>query len=374
MNAQELKTLLKDVESFGEEDFAEADGRRTMPMPMDLITADQIAPIPVVPKKEAPNPWIVVAAIPEAASRSRKKKLPGRAKEKNEKLRCAARRMKVLHAASTAILGVAVAAFVGCSVFLAHYAADSVVQRKKNDAIAAEYQAATRQDADEPMRLGTGMLQKFDALYQQNNDLVGWLSMPAIGVERPVMKGSDNDYYLTHDVQRALSRYGALFADSGNILTQSQSSANLSVYGHNTKNGSMFGSLGKYRDLAFYKQNPTFSFDTLYEEKKWVIFAVIVTNAYPAQDDGNFFEWREVNLSDPNRMDTFVTELRARSLIDSPVEVGAGDKLLNLTTCAYDFKDARLVVFARELREGEEADVSDAVFNESAKRPAAWSG
>jgi SrtB family sortase len=209
-------------------------------------------------------------------------------------------------------------------------------------------------------------------LYDRNSDISGWLTIPAIGVNYPVMRTVNNEYYLTHDAERASSRYGALFLDSGNSVLPGQLSLNLSIYGHQTRNGTMFGQLSKYRDLAFYKANPTFSFDTLYEEKKWVVFAVIVTNADPAQDGGRFFEWRNPGAAEPARIDAFVAQLRQRSLIDSPVEVGPGDRLLSLTTCCYDFKNARLVVFAREMRSNETVSVVTAETNPAPLVPEAW--
>lgn len=262
-----------------------------------------------------------------------------------------AKRQKIFRMATAAVLAAAAGVFVASAVYLTHYAADSSLQRKRTTELATLYYGEECAGPGfAPSHTGVWTLRKFSALYAQNTDTRGWLSIPAAGVELPVLQALDNDYYLTHDAEMALSRYGALFLDSSDRIAPGQVSRSLSIYGHNAKNGSMFGGLSKFRDQAFYDAHPTFAFDTLFEERRWVIFAVIVTGASPAKD-GGFFEWRGgAQLETPERAEAFIALLRERSLIRSEVDVAPGDRLLSLATCCGDFKNARLVVYAREER------------------------
>jgi sortase B len=271
-----------------------------------------------------------------------------------------ARQVKRIKGVTAGVLAVASAACVGCSVYLAHYAADSAIQKRKTAEIVALYHESEESPAVGSVAYtGSGILRKFSGLYANNSDTRGWLSIPAVEVDRPILQAQDNEYYLTHDAEKGLSRYGALFLDTGNRVLPGQLANNLSIYGHNTKNGSMFGQLSKFREQAFYEENPTFSFDTLYEEKRWVIFAVIITTADQSKSD--FFEWRgEERVSTPQKAQAFLDALHERSLIASMVDVAPGDRLLSLTTCCYDYKNARLIVFARELRSGEESALTPA--------------
>jgi SrtB family sortase len=334
----------------------------------DVVCAALPAPPSAAPKNawlQAPSEALPLPQRTKTARKGRTQPKPKVAPQGGKALRGSAFRTW-----TTAVLCVAVAAFVGCGGYLVHYAADGLLQRRSNAALTQLYHGGQTRPGTLSYT-GAGMLSKFSALYEANSDLSGWLSIPGAGVDLPVYRAADNEYYLSHSAEKARSRYGALFLDAGNSVMPGQPSQNLSIYGHNTKNGSMFGQLKKFRDLAFYKKNAVFSFDTLYEEKQWVVFAVIVTNADPAQDGGNFFEWREANLSNPQSMEAFLEQLRKRSLIESPVEVGSGDRLLSLTTCCYDFKDARLVVFARELRRGETVELAAVAENANPLLPLA---
>jgi len=266
------------------------------------------------------------------------------------------------------ILVAACLAFCAGTGYLVYYAADTGLQEGRARQIQALYPA----DFDAEDRGKDGALRDFGALRAANSDCVGWLRIPGAGVDLPVML-ADDTYYLTHDAQRNKSRFGALFLDSGNVIARNGQSANLSVFGHNTKNGSMFGQLHRYRDLDFYQNNAVIQFDTLYARRSWVVFAVFITNAEAPQDYGHVFEWREQSLATPENIRAFARALKARSIIDTGVDVRPGDKLLSLTTCTYEIKGGRLVVFARALRQGETPpDPLRAGLNPAPLYPAAW--
>lgn len=272
--------------------------------------------------------------------------------------------------ATAIILVVALITAVASGGWLIDFRLETGRNQGVNDSVTEQFrrdlQAETPADDEgPPQRLG-----RFNGLYADNNDTRGWLNIPAAGVDLPVVQGRDNEHYLYHDFTGRFTRFGSIFICKDNDITPGQMCDNISVYGHNTRNGSMFGRLSRFRDAGFFRQNPTFTFTTLYEELSYVIFAVFVTNANPAQDNGNFFEYRETNL-EPEQFYALIEDIRARSMINSGVDVEHGDMLLSLTTCEGDFRDARLVVFARQIRPGEEVDVSGATAVRDFRRPAA---
>jgi sortase B len=332
---------------------------------------------PVMQEQSSPiNPWLLPTSQPQPApeQKQRTKKQSKKDVERNPKPRRTKHRAaprvpaKAARRILTVILAIAVLAASGSGGYLLYYLWDSRWQDKVN-ASASQLYHDTQQASS---YTNGGMLARFAGLYAQNSDVAGWLAIPAAQVDLPVMLSADNDYYLTRNFQKKVTRYGALFLDSSNVVSPQASSHNLSIYGHNTRNGTMFGQLRSFRDVAFYKKNPTFSFSTLYRESEWVIFAVMVTNADPKQDNGSFFDWRTDEIDSPTGAQVFLEEVRARSLIDTGITAEYGDKLLSLTTCCYDFKNARLVIFAREVRQGEVIDATGAVMNPTPKKPAAW--
>ena len=322
-----------------------------------------------IQKHIAPNPAPSSAQSPPekpalAAPKAPSKKMPGKrfVPRMPEKTLLTARSLPV-------ILAAALLAFSVGAGYLIYYAADSNLQNSRDRAVQALYPKETTGGE----RAGDGTLRQFEALCRLNSDCVGWLSIPGVGVNHPVMLEPTNSYYLSHDARRQKSRFGALFLDSDNEIARGRQSPNLSVYGHNTKSGVMFGQLHRFLDPAFYRENAVFQFDTLYIRRQWVVFAVFITNANPVQDYGERFEWREQGLVAPENIAAFSATLKQRSILDTGVDVRPGDLLLSLTTCTYEIKDGRLVVFARALRPGEAPpDPARVKVNPAPLYPAAW--
>jgi len=237
--------------------------------------------------------------------------------------------------------------------------------------------APSASDAKPPgqtVLLPTGARDTFAKLYAANKDLVGWIKVPGTKINYPVVQTKDNTYYLTRDFYKKSNRLGAIFIETGQKVTATDTSRNLTIYGHNPKTTSMFGQLVSYRTLSFYKKNPILDFDTLYEDGQWKVFAAIITNAQKAEDNGNLFDWRQTDFTTEEEFNSFIEEIRKRSLYNTGVDVTPDDRMLSLTTCVYDFNEARLIVFARKLRPGESktSGVSEATVNKTPLYPAAW--
>ncbi len=81
----------------------------------------------------------------------------------------------------------------------------------------------------------------FDRLYRINPDLVCILSIPSIDLMYPVVQGKDNKKYLSYTFEGRLNPAGCLFLDYQNNI--SDEDAPIFIYGHNMKDGSMFGNL-----------------------------------------------------------------------------------------------------------------------------------
>ena len=87
---------------------------------------------------------------------------------------------------------------------------------------------------------------KYRPLFEQNNDMVGWIRIEGTGIDYPVMQTLSNpDYYLKHSFEKTWSDYGVPYVDAGCTVGVSN---NLIIYGHNMKNGTMFHDLVKYTD------------------------------------------------------------------------------------------------------------------------------
>ena len=217
-----------------------------------------------------------------------------------------------------------------------------------------------------------GMNPSFADLYARNQDLAGWISIPALDINFPVLQTDDNDYYLRRDFYGKSTAYGNPFFDFRNHLDTLD--RNTVLYGHNMRHDDkLFGTLERLRDSETFLETPLIGLSTLYGDYTFKICAVFVTNSVAADDNGDIFNYifTETNADGFRR---YLTELNKRKLYDTGVGIELNDRLLTLSTCCYDFSNARLVIVARLLRTGESAAVDPAKVrvNENPKFPQAY--
>ena len=96
----------------------------------------------------------------------------------------------------------------------------------------------------------------FEALKKLNPHIVAWIHIPGTPVSYPVTQGEDNSYYLTRTFSKAYNGAGCIFMDYRSSLPSE--GGNTVLYGHNMKNGSMFGSLKRYWDNEYYREHSSF--------------------------------------------------------------------------------------------------------------------
>lgn len=191
-------------------------------------------------------------------------------------------------------------------------------------------------ESDEPQ-----LLPELQALYEQNNDLAGWLSIPAVGVDYPVMHAPDRkDYYLYRNFQKEDNSHGCLYIwEEADLQTPSD---NVTVFGHHMKDGSMFGNLKKYQKKSFWEENQTFTMTSLYERRTYRIFSVLVTTATV----GEGFGYHDFTGGTREEFDSMVEKFKAYALFDTGITPEYGDELVCLSTCDYSVPNGRLVVVA----------------------------
>ena len=124
-------------------------------------------------------------------------------------------------------------------------------------------------------------LPQFEELYSQNPDVVGYLEIEGTDFAYPVVQYTDNEYYLRRGFDGEENENGTPFVDYRTNLRTTQ---NTIVYGHNMRTGTMFETLLQYRDMNFYKEHPTLTFDSAYEEGEYKVIGMFIANTRP--EDG----------------------------------------------------------------------------------------
>lgn len=233
-----------------------------------------------------------------------------------------------------------------------------------------------------------GIAAKFKMLYRANNDVRGWIRFAAGegtndlfegAIDNPITLTADNDYYLDHDFWGEYDKAGTLFFDYRNDLSPNAQNRNLIVYGHNLKSGLMFSRFNKLASAKLERGRllTTLTLDTLYEQRTYKVFAVMVLNVN--ESEGTVFNYLRTKFTHEKDFLNYVGEIRKRSLFDfGAVDVQVGDEILTLSTCSNKrdttLKDGRVVVVARRVREGEDPTVDPMLttVNDDVLMPKAW--
>lgn len=190
------------------------------------------------------------------------------------------------------------------------------------------------------------ILPQYAGLYAKNNDLAGWLSIENTAIDYPVMQCGDDEYYLHHDFYGNDSKYGCLYVRGKADLADG---TNVIIYGHNMKDGSMFGDLDLYQSADFCRERSTISFDTLYEQRTYEVIAVFRSQVYDVDEDV-FKYYQFYGAHTQEEFDDFYQNIKELSLYDTGVTAQFGDTFLTLSTCAYHVTDGRFVVVAKRVR------------------------
>ncbi|AMO84482.1 sortase, SrtB family [Solibacillus isronensis B3W22] len=174
------------------------------------------------------------------------------------------------------------------------------------------------------------------AIQQQNDHIIGWLTLENTRLNNPVMQRDNNEFYLKHNYLDEKSRGGSIFADFRNEVMEDRHTI---FYGHVLRNGTMFGDLPKFSEQVYAEAHPVFYYET--NDKR---FALQVFAAYETTTD---FYYIETQFTD-NTYTQFLEKIQQRSNIKLPVHITAADKIVTLSTCTTSQNDKeRFVVHAK---------------------------
>lgn len=143
----------------------------------------------------------------------------------------------------------------------------------------------------------------FEELRKINEDTVAWIDFPGQEISYPVVCGSDNAHYLKYTFEGNRNAAGCIFVDSrnGGILTDD----NTIIYGHNMRNGSMFGLLKRYMEQEHYEKFPYFD---LYLPDEIYRCRILTCCRVPAKGE-NY----PTGFSAPLERNQFISDMRARA-------------------------------------------------------------
>ena len=178
-------------------------------------------------------------------------------------------------------------------------------------------------------------------LKKVNPDVQGWLYQKGTVINYPVVQGTDNDTYLHTRFDKQWSGGGTLFVDCR--MEKDFRGFNSIIYGHHMKDGSMFRSIRGYtKEDGYYDKHKTLELATPHGNYHLVVFSAFITKA--TDEDTYKMTYDEAEKQ------AYIDRAWERSelpLTKDSVDVTKNDRLVTLSTCAYDYEEARYIVMCK---------------------------
>lgn len=180
----------------------------------------------------------------------------------------------------------------------------------------------------------------FNKLKEKNNETIAWIKVKNTNIEYPVVKTDNNNFYLNHSLDKSKNSAGWIFADYRNSFDNTDK--NVIIYGHNRRDGSMFGSLKNILDSNWYDNEENTNI-TLYTENEKSIYKVF--SIYKIESEDYYIK---TEFSNDNEYEQFLNTIKKRSIKEFNIALSKSDNILTLSTCANNNK-YRVVLHAKKI-------------------------
>ena len=180
----------------------------------------------------------------------------------------------------------------------------------------------------------------FSSLNKTNSDTVGWLKVNNTNIEYPVVKATNNNYYMTHSFDKSNNSAGWVFVDYKNKMDGTDK--NIVIYGHNRRDGSMFGTLKNILNNDWQENGENYIIPLITEKEKaeYQVFSV-----YQIEKEDYYIT---TNFGNDSEFEAFLNKIKSRSKKNFGIQVTKDDKILTLSTCA-DNNKYRVVLHAKKI-------------------------
>lgn len=176
-------------------------------------------------------------------------------------------------------------------------------------------------------------------LYDKYEDYRGWIKIDNTNINYPIVQGKDNSFYLDKDINKNYLSSGSIFM---NYLNHRFNDENTVLFGHHMRNKTMFAQLKKYKEKEFFYGNN----DIEIEVENGKVLKYKVFSAYVTDAKDNYIK---TNFDDKDQYKEFLEDIKNKSQYKSDIDVNENDKIITLSTCSYEFNDARMVVHGKLL-------------------------
>ena len=184
----------------------------------------------------------------------------------------------------------------------------------------------------------------FNELKKQNPDSIAYIKVNGTNINYVVVRGNDNSYYLKHNFNKEWNVSGWIFSDFRNKFDETDK--NIVIFGHDTKDGSMFGTLVNILNNDWQSNKDNLKI-TLITEMGTYYYEVFSTYKIIPED-----YYINTEFSSIDEFGEFVNTIKSRTLYDYKNEVTKDDKILTLSSC-LEYGHKRVVLHAKLINKEE---------------------
>lgn len=169
-----------------------------------------------------------------------------------------------------------------------------------------------------------------------NPDIVGWIKIEDTHIDYPIVQSHNNDEYLHTLFDGSWGNAGCIFVDCNTEKPFEQ--FNTVVYGHHMKDGTMFENLKNFKDSDYAIDHGRFELLTPDQDYYLVVAAFL-----NCPSDSKIYD---NNVSGEGKA-AYIQAIKKYASYTTDVELTEQDKIVVLSTCAYEYDGARYVVVGK---------------------------
>lgn len=181
------------------------------------------------------------------------------------------------------------------------------------------------------------LLETVRSLNESYPNAIDWIYLPGTAINYPIMQGDDNEFYLHHAYDNGYLKAGSVFLDN---RCESRFKNNLNIlYAHNMKNGSMFAGVTNFKNNAYFQNHRYGWLVTADSVNRIDFFAVAVT------------DWHDEIYNGFRQTSEQLAHIKEISRIYEEISVTDDDRLLLMSTCSYEFSNARTILIGKMMED-----------------------
>ena len=175
-----------------------------------------------------------------------------------------------------------------------------------------------------------------DTYKERNEDVFGYISVPAVGIEYVVVQGEDYEFYLNHNYKKEPLVVGTIYMDY-RCSENPAENYNTVLYGHNIETpGIMFHGVTDYYDKKIFENERIYLY---------TMDGVFVYKAFAVYDTRADSGYIRTSFETDEDFSAFLSDMHARTDVKNSIDLTGIRNIITLSTCT-NYNNGRYALHA----------------------------